>query len=413
MRTTPAQVVLLQEHRLEGEAVIKAKIWARENGWSTFLAPASKSLVGGRSAGVGILTKTHIQAWIPEQLAECAGIVWKHRAIFVVVAAGGLGPILLCSAYLYTNQFAKVKCTPNNLRFLGALGEVVSTSQCPALVGGDWQMDGSVLERTGFLHKHHDLVWQGLSSPMGSCVTRTEASTIDYFICSNVLACAVHKIDYCNHTAPRPHRPVYLFFTQKPKVLKVCVMKEKPRMPVEPPFGPKVAITEWDPKVVDEIVDPIRKVVSQDARGCYLDTGLTKDVLSGNLEAAMTKWYTRIEVDLMDVLGVAKAANRGEVVSTMMVNLLNTFKCRGVGTVVVSKLYRWIQIRFAELSRALEAWGKARAYPFTFKCRTRVKDILAATLCKGQVKSPLNRFNLEQTRRTWHPKIQSVFSQVN
>ena len=56
---------------------------------------------------------------------------------------------------------------------------------------------------------------------MGSYVTKAGASNIDYFICSNVIACVVNKIDYCNNTAPRPHGPVYLFFAQKPKVLQV------------------------------------------------------------------------------------------------------------------------------------------------------------------------------------------------
>ena len=59
----------------------------------------------------------------------------------MVVAAGGLGPTAVVSAYCCTNKEAKIKATPANVKILAAIGTASKTLGLPLLVGADWQME--------------------------------------------------------------------------------------------------------------------------------------------------------------------------------------------------------------------------------------------------------------------------------
>ena len=51
LRITPATVVCLQEHKLKGDLLDEALLWAKTNGWASFWAPAASTLKRGLSGG--------------------------------------------------------------------------------------------------------------------------------------------------------------------------------------------------------------------------------------------------------------------------------------------------------------------------------------------------------------------------
>ena len=93
LRETRATLVLGQEHKLDLSALAEARIWAKTNGWQAFLTDCHTSEAGGRSAGVFVFAKAHLQAWVPEQGGNK---FWRHRGLAVIVK-GGAGP---CSVLL-------------------------------------------------------------------------------------------------------------------------------------------------------------------------------------------------------------------------------------------------------------------------------------------------------------------------
>ena len=81
---------------------------------------------------------------------KCPLVIVPHRALAVIVAAGGLGKVLIVSSYFVTNPHAKAKATPENLRMLACIGDHIQAVGLPACIGADWQMEPQVLDSTDF-----------------------------------------------------------------------------------------------------------------------------------------------------------------------------------------------------------------------------------------------------------------------
>ena len=231
-------VVCGQEHKLFDDSIIEATLWAKKNGWKSFWEECYVSKAGGRSSGVCVFVRSHLQAWQP---AKVPSSFWKHRAISVVVSAGGLGDVLICSCYFYTSPHAKTRVSPVNWRMLGALIQHIYDASMPTLVGADWNMEPQVIDGTGMtVQARVELVWS--PSSLGTCLSRDGhiSSNIDYFLCTGDLKDVIKSMYACNVTTPKPHRPVYITFVPKPKMLKALVVSEPKRIPVDPPYGPVV-----------------------------------------------------------------------------------------------------------------------------------------------------------------------------
>ena len=227
--------MLGQEHRINKVAVHEARIWAKSNGWQAFFADCFVSEKGGRSAGVFIFAKAHLQAWLPDQGGH---EFWKHRGLAVIIKGGGLGPVLFCSCYFFDNSFAKTKAIPANLRMLAGLASYVNGFALPVCIGGDWNMEPDIPIQSGFPSA---MQWhvKCVDSLQGSCVTKggTSRSMLDYFLVSSMPDPVVEDVSFCPITFARPHKPVYLQFCSRPKNVKALVIKETKRIPVDPPFG--------------------------------------------------------------------------------------------------------------------------------------------------------------------------------
>ena len=59
---TESNVVLAQEHKLNSNSLVEARLWCKTRGWSSFWEDASTTPKGGRSGGTAIFTRTYIQA---------------------------------------------------------------------------------------------------------------------------------------------------------------------------------------------------------------------------------------------------------------------------------------------------------------------------------------------------------------
>ena len=238
LRCTPANVICAQEHKLKADKLTDARLWARNNGWSSFWAPAALTSEGGMSGGVAIFVKNHIQCWTPNEVDP---IFSAHRGIGVLVSCGELGPCLVVSMYFFTNNVAKSAVTPSNLRLLAVLGKFIQTVGHHVCIGADWQMEQQVLSQSHFLQTL-GLCVRSSGSSIGSCVSRggQNSSTIDYFVMHQSLRDVSTSCDYCGITPPRPHRPVVPQFTAKPRDVKVVILKEPRKLPVDPPVGPRI-----------------------------------------------------------------------------------------------------------------------------------------------------------------------------
>ena len=165
---TQANVICIQEHKLTGDKLAEARLWAKSNGWTSFWAPATVASGGKPSSGVAILVKAHIQAWAPSQVDP---VFFKHRGIGVVVNCGNLGPCLVISAYFITNSTARTSVAPGNLRMLAELGVFIQSVGLYPCIGADWQMEPQVLQQTMFLEQF-SLVLRFDESGAGSCISK-------------------------------------------------------------------------------------------------------------------------------------------------------------------------------------------------------------------------------------------------
>ena len=238
-----AHIACAQEHKLYGNAIVEATLWAKKHGWLSFWESCQVTSHGGRSAGVCILVRSHLQAWIPDSAPLVA---YKHRAIGVVVSAGGLGQLLVCSCYFHTSPYAKTKATVHNWHMLGKLISYIHEVNLPALVGADWNMEPHVVDATGLTVQAQVELLHSAGS-MGTCINTHGAgpSNIDFFMCTKGLSDVIDEITICNSTSPKPHRPVYVRFAVKPRSLQALVVSEPKRIPTDPPFGPVVPPHDW------------------------------------------------------------------------------------------------------------------------------------------------------------------------
>ena len=317
-----------QEHKLNGLPILEAKLWAKRNGWSSYWNEAEGEAIG-RSGGVAVFVRSYVQSWVHPDVDPH---FFASRGIGICVSAGGLGPILCISCYFFTNNTAKTKIHPANMRMLGVLGNFISKSNMPVLIGADWNMEPQLINSSMLLENFnlHIRTTKGqLQGSMGTCVTGGGAhvSTIDYFALSNCINDVVDQVQLHNDIAPRPHRPVLLSFLTTPKAFAVKVIREPKKLPTAPPFGPVFPPRDWSPFAHD-ISGPLERLECRKPTPHYKEfPGDQKEVASNALEKAMTCWCNRAEEDLLDILGYElKANNRGNASPNTSVNTINTYK---------------------------------------------------------------------------------------
>ncbi len=94
-----ATVLLLQEHKLTSAALCDDAVeWCGKRGWSAVFRPAATLPSGKASGGVAILVAHRADIGVTDPLLRAEG--WEHRLLALRLAAPGLEPTILVSAYL-------------------------------------------------------------------------------------------------------------------------------------------------------------------------------------------------------------------------------------------------------------------------------------------------------------------------
>ena len=100
MKSTRADVVLVQEHKRRGqEALRNARAEARREGWRALLAEAGMGEAEA-SGGVGCLVREHLPAQMIPKDAGPHAARWQPY----LVAGGGARDLLLVSVYGYSGE---------------------------------------------------------------------------------------------------------------------------------------------------------------------------------------------------------------------------------------------------------------------------------------------------------------------
>ena len=191
------------------------------------------------------------------------------------------------------------------------------------------------------------------------------------------------------------------------------MLKQHSKLPVDPPFGPLPPPADWSDAVqtIAPLVSPL--VSACEGGDCYPAlSGSDKAMALSNITTAMSAWYAWADSALQSILGVTShKPGRGEIVATVKVNVINTFKCWTGGLSIVSKTLRWVRARFAEISAAILSWAQLQPFSSALKAWQRLHSLVNASCAKGKVKGPFARFKLD-CAKTWCPRILCVCKQI-
>ncbi len=201
--------ILNQEHHQGAARLADLQATAKAHGWTAAAAAAVVSGDGGPSAGVAVLTPSHVSSGLgvggrvdisPKGSEGRLAQLWCQR----VVPSG-----LLCiSMYLHTNEGA----TPRNVALVSKALCTAVASGCPWVIAGDMQDSpdaflrwaGAMLRRAGgrIVASVEPTHYPG----------RGEAKVLDFFIVADVVAPFVKEAKVLQQVVASPHRAVALAF---------------------------------------------------------------------------------------------------------------------------------------------------------------------------------------------------------
>ncbi len=201
--------ILNQEHHQTSANLADLQAAARSQGWTAAAVAAVGGGAGGPSAGVAVLTPTHIASGLgvglkvdisPKGSDGRLAQLWCQK----VVPSG----VLCISVYLHTNEGA----TPRNVALISRALSTAVASGCPWIVAGDLQDSpesfmrwaGSMLRKAGgrVVAPEEPTHYPG----------RGEARVLDFFVVADVLAPFVKGARVLRQVVASPHRAVALAF---------------------------------------------------------------------------------------------------------------------------------------------------------------------------------------------------------
>ena len=134
--TLDAEVVMAQEIKLGTFAEIsRAKKWLAQQGWWSSFAPCIVGPGGGRSAGVLVLARKHLD------VVNAGVTIAEGRARSMTIRLRAIGLVELISVYAKDGVGIA-----GNKELLGSIVEHVRANGRPALIGGDFNVPPAVLQ---------------------------------------------------------------------------------------------------------------------------------------------------------------------------------------------------------------------------------------------------------------------------
>ena len=191
-------VLLVQEHRQQGEQLITARRRAHAKGWHSHWGTANKTL-SSTSGGVAILWRP----WI-ELTAPPVDIV-PGRLSIVTLYTAAYGNMMVGSLYA-TVQETVDEVNQSTEALLGQAATVAREWGKPYVFGGDFNTTPNTI--APWLRRNWGPA-RCVFTQKPTCASAVGADrTIDYYLMSSILADCVKKVEVSDHIALAPHSVV-------------------------------------------------------------------------------------------------------------------------------------------------------------------------------------------------------------
>ncbi len=284
LRSTTADVLMIQEHKLGREKAEECVAWLRRRGWNALMTPAVLGPNGGWSAGTAILARSHVGMGMPLTGSE---IVVPARAVAARLEPPGSRPITVVSAYFYDG----VGLGRSNMQMLERIGLFLAAQGEDAafVIGADYQVEPHELAATAFGQEVGGVLMAS-GSPAGTCRTPTSARELDYFVVSTGLASGVDAVTLAAGSGIRTHVPVELRFKPRLASLRCLVIRKPPPLSTERIVGPLRQVADW----TEAAAQATR--LARDAQ----DDAFEADVLQRRLGTLYKHWTDLAERELVE-----------------------------------------------------------------------------------------------------------------
>ncbi len=288
LRSTPAHLVLAQEHHLGPEAILAASAWALRRGWRSVFAPAVKGDGSGWKAGVAIFARDELGLSMPRVGSH---VITPGRAVAALLEAPGYRPCTVVSIYLEDGAGLSAA----NLAHLEAVGNCIAAQgdDMPFVAGGDMQMDPSVLAAAGFATRTNS-VMVASRDPRGTCRTSRTATELDYFFVHEDMAKGLKSVRAVNdNPITRPHVPVRITFHPRLVTARALTLRMPPRLPTERVVGPVPPPPDWS-----DVQQRTRQLLQK-----VRDTTFTADDdFRREYSQIYTEWADLAELEVVDAV---------------------------------------------------------------------------------------------------------------
>ncbi len=272
--------LLIQEHRLQDEAIDVARRWAAKLGWDAHIEAAytKRKKPGG---GTAVLASDRTGVRPGAEPPECL----RGRCAFGNIDIGGA--VLAVSWYGVTGGRIQQQLKP-----LRALAERIIALGLPTIIGGDWQVTTAELEGTGF----PKLIGASICAGRGATNTAS-GRRIDYFVVSNSLLAEGWAVEHLHGTTLATHRPAVLKLGRR-RCREECSRFLQPKLlPVHPAVGPRrqrhdvIDWSQWE---------AVKAVAASD--------DFDDDLMTN----AAQSWYAGAEAELLDVFDIDVSDGDGQ-----------------------------------------------------------------------------------------------------
>jgi exonuclease III len=286
-------IFLLQETKVtlevrgNGECPVEAfKDKLLRLGFKSAVAPGRVTDKGGKSGGVAIAWRGHLNITNPQVLLQ-------HRAISVELHTHGAGDIHLVCVY------GDVQGTWKAQKELWAsVSRSAAKSGKPFIWGGDWNSE--VREVQEVLCNMH-IPGVTVSPDRASCVTASGGSVIDFFITHKKLSGWCKEAEVYKEGYSSPHRPVGMLIKGQQTVGLIEVHKRPPALKDPMGYGP---YKMFDGRCAG-IAHEVTKFMNEQGLvpgGANRSRRMTPEV-SSRLSALFNLWYGWAAVELEQRFG--------------------------------------------------------------------------------------------------------------
>ena len=429
--------IMCQEHHAGPGQLADLQAQLGSAGWRFAATRAVMTPAGGRSAGVGVGTPTHVAAGIDDAMrVDCSPMHSPGRLAALWVQQIAPGGVLVLSCYLHDGE----ECSVRNLELLSEALQVARASGCPWIIGMDAQQPPEdLLKWAAPVIDRADGVTAAPDAPTHfpgvGCSRR-----LDYFILSRSLADAVVSVDTLSElrcrsrdadytTAAKPHRVVRLRLKKRFQPVLLATLRTPRMFPRSKPIGCARQPVVPEAKDVEWASAEDRETRAEGAAAAWGSIVLAvEEELCGVCDAVDDKHRGRHEeatVVFRPALPRRAAGYRGAMAQAEFGVIWGMNRLRELlvlselhvskGALTAGQWKQWDNLLrkmcspTAPIAGEDGRWGlvveqlqQRRRQPGTLSCTLRVTHNWAVALANRQAKS-----RLEKRRRSWQEWIKS------